>query len=253
MEAIVLAGGLGTRLRGIVDDVPKPMAPVHGRPFLTLVLDQLVATGFDAAILAAGYRHDAIRSYFGDEYRGLALAYSVESEPLGTGGAIRLACDQAHSRDVFVLNGDTYLDELPRHVRRARGRRGANGASPFAKCATLRDMARFRCPRGSCEAFAKRGNPVQAGSTQGLTYSDPSCAIASPNAARFPSRRGTVAPGSVHPATGVSHFGVVYRYRHSRGLRESATDILATLLELNRTPDIHMARHNLQHRIGSTS
>ena len=110
MEAIVLAGGLGTRLRGVVDDVPKPMAPVQGRPFLALVLDQLVAAGFTAAIFAAGYRHEAIRGYFGEDYRGLALRYSVEREPLGTGGAIRLACEQAEAPDVFVLNGDTYLE-----------------------------------------------------------------------------------------------------------------------------------------------
>jgi D-glycero-alpha-D-manno-heptose 1-phosphate guanylyltransferase len=110
MEAIVLAGGLGTRLRSVVDDVPKPMALVQGRPFLAFVLDQLVETGFHTAILAVGYRHEAIRSYFGENYRGLALLYSVESEPLGTGGAIRLACVQLAARDVFVLNGDTYLE-----------------------------------------------------------------------------------------------------------------------------------------------
>ena len=110
MQAIVLVGGLGTRLRGVVDDVPKPMAPVEGRPFLALVLDQLVAAGFTTAIFAAGYRHEAIRDYFGESYRGLALRYSVEREPLGTGGAMRLACEQADAPDVFVLNGDTYLE-----------------------------------------------------------------------------------------------------------------------------------------------
>jgi len=110
MEAIVLAGGLGTRLRGVVDDIPKPMAPVQGRPFLAFVLDQLVDAGFETGIFAAGYRHEAIRAYFGEDYRGLALRYSVEREPLGTGGAIRLACAQVTARDVFVLNGDTYLE-----------------------------------------------------------------------------------------------------------------------------------------------
>jgi D-glycero-alpha-D-manno-heptose 1-phosphate guanylyltransferase len=110
MEAIVLAGGLGTRLRGVVDDVPKPMAPVQGRPFLALVLDQLVDAGFKTAIFAAGYRHEAIRGSFGAAYRDLSLRYSVEREPLGTGGAIRLACEQTDARDVFVLNGDTYLE-----------------------------------------------------------------------------------------------------------------------------------------------
>ena len=110
MEAIVLAGGLGTRLRGVVGDVPKPMAPVQGRPFLAFLLDQLVGAGFNRTIIAAGYRYEAIRSYFGEDYRGLALSYSVEREPLGTGGAIRLACAQTSARDIFVLNGDTYAE-----------------------------------------------------------------------------------------------------------------------------------------------
>jgi D-glycero-alpha-D-manno-heptose 1-phosphate guanylyltransferase len=110
MEAIVLAGGLGTRLRGVVDDIPKPMAPVQGRPFLAFVLDQLVDAGFKTGIFATGYRHEAILAYFGEDYRGLALRYSVEREALGTGGAIRLACAQVTARDVFVLNGDTYLE-----------------------------------------------------------------------------------------------------------------------------------------------
>jgi D-glycero-alpha-D-manno-heptose 1-phosphate guanylyltransferase len=110
VEAIVLAGGLGTRLRGVVDDVPKPMAPVQGRPFLALVLDQLVGAGFQSAVLAVGYRHQAIRAQFGEDYRGLTLRYSVESKPLGTGGAIRMACAQTSAQHIFALNGDTYLE-----------------------------------------------------------------------------------------------------------------------------------------------
>jgi len=110
MEAIVLAGGLGTRLAGVVSDVPKPMAPIHGRPFLCFVLDRLVDSGFKSAVLATGYRHEALSGYFGDAYRGLALSYSVESEPLGTGGAIRLAWERVGPREIFVLNGDTYLE-----------------------------------------------------------------------------------------------------------------------------------------------
>ncbi|HWZ72203.1 MAG TPA: sugar phosphate nucleotidyltransferase, partial [Casimicrobiaceae bacterium] len=140
MEAIVLAGGLGTRLRGVVDDIPKPMAPVQGRPFLALVLDQLFDSGFHTAIVAAGYRHEAIRSYFGEQYRGIALVWSVESEPLGTGGAIRLACDKADARDVFVLNGDTYLEldyraMLDAHV-------GAGAQISVAVC-QVPDIARY--------------------------------------------------------------------------------------------------------------
>ena len=110
MQAIVLAGGLGTRLRSVVPDLPKPMAPVAGRPFLAWVLDRLVESGFESAMLAVGYRHEAIHDHFGDSYRGLALRYSVESTPLGTGGGIRLAADHVTAFPVFVMNGDTFLE-----------------------------------------------------------------------------------------------------------------------------------------------
>lgn len=110
MQAIILAGGLGTRLRTVLPDLPKPMAPVAGRPFLAHVLDALVDAGFESAVLAVGYRYEAIRHHFGATYRGMRLAYSVEASPLGTGGAIRLAADRTAADPVFVLNGDTYLE-----------------------------------------------------------------------------------------------------------------------------------------------
>lgn len=110
MQAIVLAGGLGTRLRSVVADLPKPMAPVAGRPFLAWILDRLAQAGFDRVVLAVGYRHEAIAQHFGPAYRGMALHYSVEDRPLGTGGALRLAADHVGAWPVFVLNGDTYLE-----------------------------------------------------------------------------------------------------------------------------------------------
>ena len=110
MEAIVLAGGLGTRLRSVVADLPKAMAPVAGRPFLEHLLDLLVEAGFESAILAVGYRSEAIRGHFGERYRDMPLTYSIENHPLGTGGAIRLALRSATARDVFVVNGDTLAD-----------------------------------------------------------------------------------------------------------------------------------------------
>jgi D-glycero-alpha-D-manno-heptose 1-phosphate guanylyltransferase len=125
MEAIVLAGGLGTRLRGVVSDVPKPMAPVHGRPFLSFILDRLADAGFERAVLATGYGHEAVRAHFGERYRGLALRYSIESEPLGTGGAIRLALDHVGAGEAFVLNGDTYLELDFAGMRGAHARSGA--------------------------------------------------------------------------------------------------------------------------------
>jgi D-glycero-alpha-D-manno-heptose 1-phosphate guanylyltransferase len=118
-QAVVLAGGFGTRLRSVVSDLPKPMAPVGRRPFLEFVLDELVAAGLERAVLAVGYKAEAIRAHFGDAYRGLALAYSVEEEPLGTGGGIRRAFGMLDAEAGLVLNGDTlFRVDLARLCRR---------------------------------------------------------------------------------------------------------------------------------------
>jgi len=110
MEAIVLAGGFGTRLQSVVNDVPKPMAPIKGRPFLCYVLDYLCGQGIKKCILAVGYKYEKIKAYFGDSYQGLELIYSIEGEPLGTGGAIKQACEYCSDSDIFVFNGDTYFE-----------------------------------------------------------------------------------------------------------------------------------------------
>ncbi|MEI6059811.1 MAG: nucleotidyltransferase family protein [Bacteroidota bacterium] len=108
-EAIVLAGGLGTRLREVLPDMPKCMAPVRGLPFLTYVLDYLGEQGINKVILSVGYRKEQIISYFGDIYHNLEIEYAVENEPLGTGGAVKLASSFCKQDKVFVVNGDTYF------------------------------------------------------------------------------------------------------------------------------------------------
>lgn len=125
MEAIILAGGLGTRLRNVIPDLPKPMAPICGRPFLAILLDELISTGFTTITLAVGYRYEAIRDYFRQNYGSLRLNYSVEKKPLGTGGAIRLALEQTTAPQVFVLNGDTHLELDYRAMLRAHLKAGA--------------------------------------------------------------------------------------------------------------------------------
>jgi D-glycero-alpha-D-manno-heptose 1-phosphate guanylyltransferase len=110
VEAIILAGGLGTRLRSVVADLPKAMAPVNGKPFLAYLLDGLITAGFDRAILAVGYMSDKVQGHFGHRYRSLPLRYSVETEPLGTGGAIKSAMTLASASTVLVSNGDTYVE-----------------------------------------------------------------------------------------------------------------------------------------------
>lgn len=109
MDAIVLAGGFGTRLKSVVSDVPKPMAPVAGRPFLEILLQGLAFRGFKRVVLAVGYKSDVIQAHFGDAFAGLTLVYSFEDQPLGTGGAIRKALASCETDPVFVFNGDTYL------------------------------------------------------------------------------------------------------------------------------------------------
>lgn len=109
-EAIVLAGGLGTRLQSVIPDLPKPMAPVGGRPFLAYVLRQLSEGGIRKAILSVGHKHETILTHFGHRFGPLVLDYSIESEPLGTGGAIVLALDHVDEEHVWVVNGDTFFD-----------------------------------------------------------------------------------------------------------------------------------------------
>jgi len=110
IDALVLAGGRGTRLASVVPELPKPMAPVCGRPFLELLLGALHGKGLRRAVLSLGYRAEVIVQHFGRRFRGLELDYVIEPEPLGTGGAIRLGLAQCHGDAVLVVNGDTLLD-----------------------------------------------------------------------------------------------------------------------------------------------
>lgn len=106
-EAIILAGGMGTRLKSVIQDIPKPMAPIGERPFLSFLLDELQAQGTDRVILSTGYKHEVVEAYYGNAYKSMELVYSVEDSPLGTGGAIKKALQQAKSPQVLILNGDT--------------------------------------------------------------------------------------------------------------------------------------------------
>ena len=110
MEAILLCGGLGTRLRSVVSDRPKPMADIAGKPFLHYLVKMLSESGVKHLIFALGYMGEQIEAYFqsGEEY-GLSISYSYEDSPLGTGGAIRNALSKVSGENVLVLNADTYF------------------------------------------------------------------------------------------------------------------------------------------------
>lgn len=106
-EAIILAGGLGTRLRSAVPDLPKCMAPVAGKPFLWYVLNYCKEQGIERIILSLGFKHEVIEDYIQSAGFDFEFVSSIETEPLGTGGAIKKACGFANEKTVVVLNGDT--------------------------------------------------------------------------------------------------------------------------------------------------
>lgn len=108
-EAIILAGGLGTRLRTVVADVPKPMAPIQNRPFLEYLLDYWISQGVQRFILSVGYKHELIQSHFGNCYKSVSIDYSIEQQPLGTGGALLAAIDKVTAENYLLINGDTYF------------------------------------------------------------------------------------------------------------------------------------------------
>ncbi len=114
LGAMILIGGLGTRLRSAVSDRPKALAEIRGRPFLSFLLDQLSTAGIKSVILCTGYKGEEIQAVFGYSYRSMDILYSQETSPLGTGGAIRLAISLIESDPVLVMNGDSYCGvDLP--------------------------------------------------------------------------------------------------------------------------------------------
>ncbi|MFQ5604012.1 MAG: nucleotidyltransferase family protein [bacterium] len=110
LDTIILAGGLGTRLQTAVADLPKPLAPVNGQPFLNYLLNHLRRAGIKRVVLATGHLHHKIEDYYGTSYHDLEIDYSMESEPLGTGGGIRKALTQTTTDEVLILNGDSFFD-----------------------------------------------------------------------------------------------------------------------------------------------
>jgi D-glycero-alpha-D-manno-heptose 1-phosphate guanylyltransferase len=140
MEAILLAGGLGTRLASKLSGIPKAMAPVAGRPFLEILLNQLKLAGCTRALLSVGHLHSVIQSHFGASFRGLHLDYVIEEVPLGTGGGIRKALREAKEESVLVLNGDTFLEADYAEMLRFH----LNGHAGITMAVTLQpDVARY--------------------------------------------------------------------------------------------------------------
>jgi D-glycero-alpha-D-manno-heptose 1-phosphate guanylyltransferase len=108
LEVIILAGGKGTRLQSVVNDVPKPMALVNGKPFLEYILKWLVSFNISKIFLSVGYKHEIIIEYFGNKFNDIPIEYIIESIPLGTGGAILNCLEKTNDNDILIINGDTF-------------------------------------------------------------------------------------------------------------------------------------------------
>ena len=115
-EAIILAGGLGTRLRSVLPDQPKCMAPVNGKPFLFYVINYLQKSGIEKFIFSVGYMHEMIEEYLHKNYSYLDYKISFEREPLGTGGGIKLACEKTTQETILACNGDTLFKINLQHL-----------------------------------------------------------------------------------------------------------------------------------------
>lgn len=158
MQALVLAGGEGTRLRPLTLTLPKPVIPLAGRPFLSFMLDWLRRHGVDDVLLSCGYRSDDVERVLGHEHRGMRLRYVVEDEPLGTAGPLRLAADEGVLEDrILVLNGDTLTDldltaEIAQHE--------ATGAKATLALVAVEDTASYgvvpTSESGEVEAFLEK-------------------------------------------------------------------------------------------------
>lgn len=109
MEVIILAGGKGTRLREVVDDVAKPMAPVNGKPFLFYIFMWLKKYHVNKIIISAGYKSESIIGYFGGSFLDIPVVYAIEETPLGTGGAVMFALQETSGENFLIVNGDTYF------------------------------------------------------------------------------------------------------------------------------------------------
>lgn len=157
-EAIILVGGLGTRLRGVISDVPKPLASVAGRPFLAWVLDNLAKSGLRRVVLAAGYRAEKVQLTVGSRWQGMEVGYAIEESPLGTGGAVRHAVAKLQGSAVHVINGDTFLSYSPQGLEIATRQLGAAIGIALAEVSDVSRYGAVDVVQGRVNSFREKGH-----------------------------------------------------------------------------------------------
>jgi len=173
MQALILAGGAGTRLRSVLgENLNKPMAPIAEKPFLEYLVTRLHKQGIDDIILCVGYKAALIESYFGRGDRwGVRLTYSRETELLGTGGAVKLAEDLLRGDDFILLNGDSFFDVDVADLARFHNEVGADATLALAH---VSNAQRFGAVRLDDErriiGFTEKDNEVRPGLINGGIY-----------------------------------------------------------------------------------
>ena len=158
IPVLILAGGLGTRLRSAFDSGPKSMAPIGNRPFLEYLLRQISQAGFQKLLLCVGYGRNQIEQWAGNGTRwGLSIRYSVEEEPRGTAGAVKLAAEFIDDEAFLVLNGDSFLEVDLRQLIETHFESGAWATIALAR---VQDPNRYGSvvltPQGRIEAFLEK-------------------------------------------------------------------------------------------------
>lgn len=155
---VILAGGLGTRLRSVVADRPKVLAEIEGQPFLKYLLDQLNSTGFRNVVICTGYLGEKLQAQFGNTYLALNLIYSKESKPLGTAGAVRLALPILKSDTIMIMNGDSFCDANLRKFWRFHSSKGANATLLLTEVPDTSRFGRVNLDRGGrIVSFEEKG------------------------------------------------------------------------------------------------
>ncbi len=196
-EAIVLVGGLGTRLRALVSDVPKPLAPVAGRPFLAWVLDALAARGMRRTVLATGYLAEQIEALIGRRWLSMDVDYSVEAEPRGTGGAIALARDRLRGDTAHVLNGDSYADYDPERLQRHAQSLGTPLGVALVRVPDVGRYGAARVQDGRIIGFSEKGGVGAGWINAGCYHLDQQVLAALPTGA-FSFESEVLAPAVAH-------------------------------------------------------
>jgi len=172
MKAIILAGGQGKRLRSVINDIPKPMAPIKDKPFLEYLILQLKKQNIKDIIISTGYRGHIIKSYFQDGGNwGINIEYSEEDKPLGTGGALRKAGELISDEQFIVMNGDSYFDiEFNQLISFHEGKQAVTTIG-LAYVETIERYGQVEIGNdGEITKFIEKGNSVSSGYINGGIY-----------------------------------------------------------------------------------